>query len=184
MSEIMVDALREGEIVTVPEALALEEDLFILRRHEVVSSKILVSESPKRNTSKPIGWKSYEPEYKKNYVIKELIDNFHWEIIKARKARNLSRKQMGDSIGVSEPNLRLVEHGELPSDDFVLINKIQSFLKINLRRDGKSFSDVSVKELSTPSEVTLASLQRMKEREEKQRAENEPSKDEEIEIIE
>lgn len=183
----MVDALKEGEIVTVPEAQALEEDLFILRRHEATSSKILVAEVP--NKSSAIKWKSYEPEYKKNNVIRELLDNFHWEIVKARKSMNLSRKQLADAIGTNEQSLRMLENGELPSDDFILINKVQNRLKINLRKDGKSFSDAPLRPAPNPNEVTLSSLQRAKEMDKKldsthKSSDRMSSRDEEIEIIE
>ena len=84
---------------------------------------------------KPLSWKS-------NRVAKELVDNFHWEIVRERRRKNLSRKELAVGIGVSENTLKIVENGILPKDDFILVNKIQDFLKINLRKEQSGFGEM------------------------------------------
>lgn len=178
MVEEYVDAIKEGEIVTMPLSQARKEDLFVLRKKIAVatpapapaptrtSSRQHASEVPARITPK---WHSYQSEYKKNNVIMELVNNFHWEVSKARKGINFSRRQLGDAIGESESTIKMIENGELPSDDFIIINKIQNYLKINLRRDGKTFEmpRESLKPVSNKpiysKDVTLSDLQKMKE---------------------
>ena len=153
MDEKIVDAIREGEIVTITEREARDDNLFILREHHE-APEVLISamplpewrvrraahhaklELPARVLPK---WQSYLPEYKKNNVLKELIDNFQWEIAKARRAKNLSRLQLANVLGVPEQHIKMLENGDLPSDDFVLLTKLQNYLGINLRKDGKSF---------------------------------------------
>lgn len=191
--ERMVDVIKEGVIVTIPESHARAEDLFILRVHE---DKPLVESLPsiesRRRSSqtkslapvKSVGkWHSYEPEYKKNNVARELVENFHWEIAKARKARSLTRLQLANALNVPEVAIKLVETGELPSDDFVLINKIQSYLGINIRKDGNNFVAPVVNAripapagsayISKPdfsrSDLSLSELQRFKESRERPR---------------
>lgn len=187
MAEEYVDVIKEGEIVTMTLSQARKEDLFVLRKKiavepaplpprpgSLVNSRQKVSELV-RPVSK---WHSYQSEYKKNNVGKELVDNFHWEVTKARKARNLSRKQLGEAIGESESTIKMIENGELPSDDFVLTSKIQNYLGINLRRDGKTFEMPREPLKRTYSkDVTLSDLQKMKEQ---KAAEGKPD----IEIIE
>src|SRR3990167_5758936 len=117
----------------------------ILRKHLDLHEKLLEKErEPNREVieenrrvgmeelRKPLHWKS-------NKVLRELADNFHWEIVKARKAKGLSRKQLADAIGENDNVLRMLENGVLPRDDFILLNKVQSFLGINLRKDRGSF---------------------------------------------
>lgn len=196
MVDRLVDAIKEGQIITLPESQARQEELFVLRVHE---KRDLVSELPSVESRRRSGrsnaplapsrqppkWHSYQPEYRKNNVVKELKDNFHWEIGKARKARSLTRLQLANALNVPENVIKMVENGELPSDDFVLVNKLQTYLGINLRRDGKTF-ELPSSGLMSPrdapkgpayipkpdfrrEDLSLADLQRMKEAREKAR---------------
>ncbi len=192
----LVDVIKEGQILTVPESQARDEELFILRVHEKRdlveslpsiesrrrSGRTMAPLPPSRSPSK---WHSYQSEYKKNNVVKELVDNFNWEVGKARKARNLTRLQLANALGVPENVVKMVENGELPTDDFVLVNKLQSYLGINLRRDGKTFeaplnalsastrtrAPVGPAYISKPdfsrADLSLSDLQKMKENKEK-----------------
>lgn len=202
MVDRLVDAIKEGQIITLPESQARDEELFVVRIHEErdLSASLPSIESRRRSgrtmaplpPKSPAKWHSYQSEYKKNNVIKELIDNFHWEIGKARKARNLSRLQLANAVGVPENVIKMVENGELPSDDFVLVNKLQTYLSINLRRDAKHFdtplSSLSPSRSASPgpayvakpdfsrSDLSLSDLQKMKEKREKFRStSSEPS---------
>ena len=140
MNGSLVDAIEEGKIVRVSEDYARREGLPILRKAPKEDSTSFSPEEKKNSDEdhtvygvdeyrKPLGWKEQQ-------VISELIDNFHWSIAKARRERNMSRKHFADGIGVSEQQVKLIENGILPSKDFILVNKIQDFLGINLRKDG------------------------------------------------
>ncbi len=207
MVDRLVDVIKEGQIVTIPESQARYEELFVLRVHEkrdLVESLPSVESrrrsgrttAPLMPTRAPPKWHSYQSEYTKNNVVKELKDNFHWEIGKARKARALTRLQLANALNVPENVIKMVENGELPSDDFVLVNKLQTYFGINLRRDGKTFEmpTHSLNSSSKPSslgpayvpkpdfkraDLSLADLQRMKERRERTRQTpgEQPSKD-------
>ena len=191
-SNKFVEAIKEGKIVTVSEREAHEEELFILREHhETVEPQKEKLPEPqwklRRQSQQPKidvpmktlpKWQSYQPEYRKNNVVKDLIDNFQWEIAKARKAKNLTRLQLANALGVAENHIKIAENGELPSDDFIFINKLQNYLGINLRRDGKSFDtpmssmpkEVRDRELGpayvsklNPDTISLADLQKRRE---------------------
>jgi ribosome-binding protein aMBF1 (putative translation factor) len=79
-------------------------------------------------------------DWKKKQVVSELIDNFHWHISHARRQKGLMRKQFAEAIGESEEVVKKIENGVLPENSFVLVNKIQNYLRINLRKDRKDFS--------------------------------------------
>jgi ribosome-binding protein aMBF1 (putative translation factor) len=64
-----------------------------------------------------------------------LVENFHWAIKMARRARKLSVAQVAKEIGESEAVIEMVERGVLPEDDFRIINKLETFFKIKLLKD-------------------------------------------------
>lgn len=144
MVEGYVDAIEEGRIVRVTERYAKMEGLTIL-------SRPLDSQSQEGNAGGAGGYtgssrfkkkqsllnfdKYRKPlDYRKNNVIAELMENFHWELGKLRKARCMTRKQLAGALNVSEEDIKSVENGILPADDFVLVSKIEKFYGISLRR--------------------------------------------------
>src|SRR4030042_1297764 len=68
----------------------------------------------------------------------DLIDNFHWTIQRIRRARKITREQFSKGIGEPESNVRMIEQGILPGNDYKIINKIESYLGVTLRKPGTS----------------------------------------------
>lgn len=166
--ERMVEAIREGEVIRVPEIQAIREDLFILRPAESIEARsnteiaramskndnvIDLTKKEKRGISRLDSWKREGRDYKKNNVVKDLIDNFNWEIAKLRRKRNISRKQLSEAIGVSEENLKIIENGGLPEDNFIIINRIESFFKVNLKKNPNAGREVNLAELQKKNEI-------------------------------
>lgn len=179
MSERIVEAIREGEIVRMPEFQALSEDLFILRPAETIEAKanaIIAKQLPPiservldltksgKNPSLIDKWRREKIDYRKNNVLRDLIPNFNWEISKVRRARNLTRKQLANAIGFSEEDIKIAENGGLPQDNFFLINKLESFLKISLRRDNHVSAEVNLAELQRRKEDEVKHSQTMNNR--------------------
>ncbi|RMD66209.1 helix-turn-helix domain-containing protein [Candidatus Pacearchaeota archaeon] len=196
MSEYMVvgednfvEALEDGKIVRVREDYARREGLPIIRKPRIYQLHERLSSQPKQSKevlSRKAGCDYTKPlldylknpdEWKSEQVMSELVDNFHWIIKLERRKRGLTRKQLAKLLGESEDAIKLIENGVLPSKDFVLINKIQQVLGINLRKDGKDFSEEITKKI-------------LEERQEKEREENAKEinaselVDDEIEILE
>ncbi len=63
-----------------------------------------------------------------------LIDHFHWEIMKNRRRKGLSHKQLGEAIGESEIQLEMLERGKLPENSESLIKKLEQFFQMSLRK--------------------------------------------------
>ncbi len=140
-SDNLVDAIEEGRIVRVPEQYAKREGLTILRK----SSTEQKEKSPQKVQKPEEVRLSFDElrkplNYKKNQVALELIENFQWEIAKTRRQKGITRKQFANSINIPESSIKLLENGIVPENDFILINKIQSALNINLRKDKKDFT--------------------------------------------
>ena len=161
-----VEAIKDGEIIRVPEKVAIMEDLFILRKivqqpqqsPQNMSNNISVSSSSmKQRESVPKGsimseWKHGKFGVKKNNVIQDLVPNFHWEISKNRKKRNLTRAKLAQMIGSNENDIKMLELGEMPADDFVLISRVEQFFGINLRKYAASTASVNLADLQKRSE--------------------------------
>ncbi len=66
----------------------------------------------------------------------DLIDNFHWTIQQVKRVKRITREQFAKGIGESEANVRMIEQGFLPENDYKIVNKIEGFLGISLRKAG------------------------------------------------
>jgi ribosome-binding protein aMBF1 (putative translation factor) len=157
-----VEAIKDGEIIRVPEKIAILEDLFILRKiggtpqansvsmplqsHSVKKEPIL------KNSSIMSDWKHGKFGVKKNNAVSDLIPNFNWEISKNRKMKNMTRLKLAQMINATEDQIKMMELGELPADDFVLISRIEQVFGINLRKNPGSIAQVSLADLQKRNE--------------------------------
>ncbi len=158
-----VEAIKDGEIIRVLESVAILEDLFILRKiggspqnNSVAVNVPMVSARSKepivKNTSIMSDWKHGKFGVKKNNVLVDLIPNFNWEISKNRKLKNISRLKLAQMVNSTEEQIKMIELGELPADDFVLISRIEQVFGINLRKYPSSIASVNVKDLQKNNE--------------------------------
>ncbi len=155
----MVEVIDDGRIVRVSEEYAKREGLPVIRRagleekeaikkfseEELIKRKEFAGRGVFSNSSgrgrSILQFEEYRRPLKRDGsdVTTDLIDNFHWEILKKRKEKGITRKQFASDLNVSEEEVKMIENGRLPRNDFVLISKIQSYFGINLRKDGKDF---------------------------------------------
>lgn len=79
----------------------------------------------------------------------DLIENFHWTIQRIRRARKITREEFAKGISEPESTIRMVEQGFLPENNYKVINKIESFFGVTLRKSGSSgFPDTNLHEPS------------------------------------
>jgi len=148
----LVEAIEDGRIVKVPESYAKREGLLILKKSPLQVQKqqppsYLTERKEHSDRTKPLtDYIRSRPDWREKQVLSELIDNFNWQIRYNRRRLGLTRKQLARMINVPEEELQILESGRLPSNDFILINKVQKVLGVNLRKDGKQF-DISAEEL-------------------------------------
>ncbi len=99
----------------------------------------------------------------------DLIENFHWIIMRERRAKHISREQFAKDIAESETLIKMIEQGVLPENDNLIINKIEGYLSVNLRKPEfreqtekkkLGFDSVSVENL------TISDLKELKNKEE------------------
>lgn len=99
----------------------------------------------------------------------DLIENFHWVIMRERRAKHISREQFARDIGESETLIKMIEQGVLPENDNLIINKIEGYLSINLRKP-EFVEQTKKRELGFDSvsvgNLTISDLQEMKNKKE------------------
>ena len=61
-----------------------------------------------------------------------LVDNFHWEIMKQRRRRGQSQKQLAESLGESEIAIQMIEKGKLPENAKRIISKLEQIFQNKL----------------------------------------------------
>ena len=196
----LFDAISPKGIVKICELCSKKEDIPILRRpttfqlkeaerksevYKILSSargyreslkKIQEKETEKQNTNlilKQIADQNY-----KKFISSEqkprldLVENFQWVILRARKFRKLTTEQLAREISESEAAIKMVERGILPEDDYRLINKLESFLGITLvKNPAYQNTEISEKQPARilkfdpimAKNITISDLKRMKE---------------------
>jgi ribosome-binding protein aMBF1 (putative translation factor) len=62
----------------------------------------------------------------------DLIKNFNWEVLRARKQLRLTQMKLGTAVGESEFTIRMLERGVVPENYHILIQRLEDLLKIKL----------------------------------------------------
>lgn len=77
--------------------------------------------------------KNYKEKIKENKGPRtDLVDNFHWIIMRARRLKKLTQKELAKEISEAEAAIIMAEKGILPEDDYKLVKKLESYLGVNL----------------------------------------------------
>ena len=101
----------------------------------------------------------------------DLIDNFHWMIMRTRRSKHITQKQLAEAIGEAEAAIKMAEEGVLPENNY-LLNKIQNYLGINLFKDGNKIIAENPAPVTTPpiifdrknpNNLTISDLKKIKE---------------------
>lgn len=134
--------------------------------------------------------RNYEEKIKKQDLIlksrPDLTDNFHWIIMRVRRIKGLTQKQLAEMIGESEASIKMAEQGVVP-EGYSLIDKLERFLRVRLIKERKTYPQAEEKpspaktlslDKETLNSLTIADLHRMKEAREARKREMEKSESE------
>jgi len=67
----------------------------------------------------------------------DLIDKFHWIIMRVRRVKGLTQKQLAEVIGESEAAIKMAEQGVVPGG-YEFMDKLERFLKVKLIKERTS----------------------------------------------
>jgi len=109
--------------------------------------------------------RNYQKNLPKNPVPREdLIPNFHWIIMRARRMKKLTQEQLALAIGETETAIKMAEQGIISFDNDLLIGRLENFLGIRIRQKDYEEEKPKVLDLSKASskELTIADLKEMR----------------------
>ena len=92
------------------------------KKEQEVTLREIVDRNYKQRVSKNVGPRP------------EMINNFHWIIMRARRMKKLTQAQLATQIAESEAAIKMAEQGILPEDDYKLVNKLENYLRIRIIR--------------------------------------------------
>ncbi|HDK41757.1 MAG TPA: hypothetical protein ENG87_00125, partial [Candidatus Pacearchaeota archaeon] len=170
----LFDAISSKGIVKICSKCSSDEDMPIIRKptifqlkeserkqgiYEKLSKASEVNQEKKENkvllekqdtTLREIVDRNYQERVEKEVKPRpDLIENFHWVIMRARRSKKLTQKQLAKEIQESETAIKMSEKGILPEDDNRLVNKIESYLGVNITKKIKPKPEqIQIKEIS------------------------------------
>ena len=68
----------------------------------------------------------------------ELIPNFHWIVMRARRKKHLNQKELAEAIREAEITIKMIEKGVLPEDEYRIVNKLENYLGIRISESDES----------------------------------------------
>lgn len=147
----LFDVIYENEIVKMCERCAVIEEIPIIKRPTTSQLKeaeknYSVYQRLKRMAGLEKKEEKYETVLERIKTLDEnpelempeeksfnLVHNFHWYIMRARRNKGLSQRQLAMLLGESEEAIKMIERSELPGEPEILIKKVEQFFQIRLR---------------------------------------------------
>jgi ribosome-binding protein aMBF1 (putative translation factor) len=84
----------------------------------------------------------------------DLVRNFHWIIMRARRIKHLTQKQLAEAISVPEIAIKTIEQGILHDNSERLIKKIENYLGIKItKKQEPAFQPKEIKEEKSASDI-------------------------------
>lgn len=151
----ILDAILDGRITKFCERCAIIENITIIKKPKANQLKESEIEGIYERMQRLSGVTSVKKPEKRDLVLRQdrlkeleinpllempekkslnLIEYFHWEIMKNRRRRGLTQQQLARAVGESETAIQMIENGKLPANAEPLINKLEQFLRVRLRK--------------------------------------------------
>jgi len=120
------------------------------------------------NLKKIIGQRISETPLVSGHDRKDLVYNFHWNIMRARRSKKLTQQQLAREISEPEKMIQILESGKVPTDSDNIIKKLEIFLGIQLMNQppaiqNKEFSEELTFDPLTSKTLTISDLKEKEE---------------------
>jgi len=147
----LLDAVYENDMVKICEKCSITESLPIIRKPTTSQLKDSEKAYSVYQRLERLGGDKTE-EKKRESVLDQmrkldenpqlelpekksfnLVDNFNWEVARARRNKGLSQRQLAWALGESESAIKMLEKGDLPEGSEKLIRKLEQFFQVKIR---------------------------------------------------
>jgi len=78
--------------------------------------------------------KNFEKRVKDFPKNEDLIDNFHWILMRARRSKKISQKQLAENIKEPESAVAMAERGFVPQGSDLFVKKLEQFLGVRISK--------------------------------------------------
>lgn len=132
-------------------------------KKEVPAIKKIISKSQDMNLNSIIE-KNFKKEVEESSPVpKEMVDNFHWIVMRKRRSLKLTKEQFAQAIKEPLIAVESIEKGRLPKDYKPLIKKVERFLgvKITKTNEGINYNDI-INESRVPTGILVSELKKEK----------------------
>jgi len=149
----LFDAIYEGKMSYLCERCSIIENIPIIKKPDISQLKESekgISVNKRMKTLSGINEQKQEETFFKEDKLKELeqnpekeipeknnlnlIEHYYWEIMKNRRRKGLSQKQLAQNLGESEIAIQMIEKNKLPENAERLIKKLEQFFQVKLRK--------------------------------------------------
>lgn len=157
----MVEAIKGDKILTYCSSCASEGGLLIVKKDDPEQAnrefdpseykRQLVEKYEDKNVERELAEnvslrdiieKNYSKKISSNGERDDLVHNFHWMIMRARRSKKISQAQFAEMIKEPRSAVEMMEKGILPKDSDALIRKIESYLGINIRTNNEDSGEI------------------------------------------
>lgn len=129
---------RQGNI-NIPKGLSVYERLSKLSGYDKFRREQTPVQNQKDVELRKMVQQNVDSIKEKSRPRTDLIDHFHWIIMRARRSKKMTREQFAREIGESEAMIRAVEDGFIPENKSELVSKIEAALGIIIRKNPSGF---------------------------------------------
>ena len=159
---LLFDAISEKGIVKICRKCSFEEDIPIIKKSNLNYAKpeniptvrqrlsnlsgtgmkkdqIFKNKFSNKQDShlREIVNKNFEVQIKNKKPRNDLVKNFHWILMRVRRAKKITQKQLAGEIAEPELAIKMAEQGVLP-EGYKLVNKLENYLGIKLVKERAS----------------------------------------------
>jgi len=71
---------------------------------------------------------------------RDLIDNFHWVLMRSRRSKKLTRKQLAEKIGESEEAIKRAEEGMVLNNADIMLRKLENYFGIRIKKNESPYA--------------------------------------------
>ncbi len=136
-----------------------------LRNRKTEEEKELLKKQ--ETTLKDIVDRNFKIQIKESKPRSDLVNNFHWIIMRARRSKHITQEQLAKEIAEPEAAIKLIEKGTFPENSPNLIFKLENYLRIKLvKKEFVEKNEEKPKEIGfdamTTKNLTISDLQEMR----------------------